>query len=114
MPKLTCKPQSRLKSSPESRRLCRAALRRFGTERKAAYALRLSSQGAFHKILKGKMKDTFEMKAALRRAYERGQHAWGMIPESPECAIDSSVMKTVISELKLMLVHLEELIPKQD
>jgi len=100
----------RQKSTSEARRLCRVALRHFGTERKATYALRLRSQGAFHKILKGQMKDTFEMKAAVQRANERGKHAWEMVRVQPECTIDPASIRVAIGELNDVIAHLESLL----
>ena len=56
------------------------------------------------------MKDTFEMKAALQRANERGKRAWEMIPAQHECTIDPASIRVVIGELNAVIAHLESLL----
>lgn len=98
-------------SSPAARRLCKAALKRHGSLRKAAKALGLKSYGQLYQIMNGRMRDTAEMKAALRRADRRAKRAWELIrDESPEPRLDVEAVRGAIQSAEHALKLARELL----
>lgn len=102
-----------LKSSVAARRLIRVVVKRHGSQRKAAYALRLPNQAVLNRILHGKIRDTFEMKAALSRADERARRAWELAPMPAEAVVDKSSIRVAIHELETTVTNLKRLIGDQ-
>ena len=72
-----------MRSSREARRLIRAYLRRYGTEREAARALHMT-QAALHGMKSGRLRDTLAMRVALDRARRRADRAWLRIDQDDE------------------------------
>jgi len=66
---------SKMRSSREARRLIRAYVRRYGTEREAARALHMT-QAALNGMKSGRLGDTLQMQVALARAEHRARRAW--------------------------------------
>lgn len=98
-------------SSAAARRLCEAAVKRYGSLRKAAAALGLKSHGQLYQIMKGRMRDTAEMKAALRRADRRAKRAWELVrDEGPAPHIDVAALRGAISVVDRQLKLMRELL----
>lgn len=114
MPRHTVRPASvkRPKSTPAARRLIRAALKRHNTIRAAAYALRLGNHMQLVRMLRGQIRDTLEMKAALARADERARRAWEAAPARTDCTIDPAAIRAAVAELKTTCAYLESLLPE--
>jgi hypothetical protein len=64
--------------SPEARKLILATVRRYKSQRKAARVLRLKSHIHLVRMLKGEMRETPAMKAAVIRAKARASRAFLM------------------------------------
>ena len=121
---MTARPVSRksensanLKKSPISsaaaRRLCEAAVKRHGSLRKAAKALGLKSHGQLYQIMKGRMRDTAEMRAALRRADRRAKRAWELVrDEGPSPHVDVDALRGAISVVERQLKMMRELMKR--
>lgn len=100
-------------SSAAARRLCEAAVKRHGSLRKAAKALGLKSHGQLYQIMKGRMRDTAEMKAALRRADRRAKRAWELVrDEGPAPHVDVDALRGAISVVERQLKMMRELMKK--
>ena len=100
------------KNSPDARRLCRAALKKFKTERNAARALRMTPQ-SFHDQLAGRRKDSQEMLCALKRAEARAKRArFWLIDEHGDGTIDRISFDMMLNELKQAMLKLESLVPR--
>lgn len=100
-------------SSAAARRLCEAAVKRYGSLRKAAAALGLKSHGQLYQIMKGRMRDTAEMKAALRRADRRAKRAWELVrDEGPAPRVDIDALRGAISAAERQLKLMRELMKK--
>ncbi len=100
------------KNSPDARRLCRAALKKFKTERNAARALQLTP-GEFHHQLIGARRDTTAMTAALKRADARAKRArlW-LANEHGDGTIDRISFEMMLRELKQAMQKMESLAPR--
>lgn len=68
--------RKKAKSSLTARRLIRAAIKKYGSQRAAARALELPGHGQLWKMLKGQLADTPEMKTAIARAERRAYSAY--------------------------------------
>lgn len=68
----------KMRSSPESRRLIRAYIKFYGSEREAAKHLSMT-QGQLNGIKSGRLRDTAAMKIALDRADARARRAWAKL-----------------------------------
>lgn len=100
-------------SSASARRLCKAALKRYGSLRKAAAALGLKSYGQLYAIMNGRMYDTPEMKAALRRADRRAKRAWELVrDEGPKPRVDVEGLRGSIQAIEYQLRLMRELLKK--
>lgn len=98
-------------SSPAARRLCKAALKRHGSLRKAAKALGLKSYGQLYQIMNGRMRDTAEMKVALRRADRRAKRAWELVrDEGPAPHVDVDALRGAIASAEHALKLARELL----
>jgi len=96
-------------SSAPARRLCKAALKRYGSLRKAAAALGLKSYGQLYAIMNGRMYDTPEMKAALRRADRRAKRAWELVrDEGPRPRVDVEALRGSIQAIEYQLRVMRE------
>lgn len=109
LPKSPQNPKSP-KSSIEARRLLRAAVRRFGSQRKAAAALHISSQAAFNKMLHGTLRDTKEMKAAILRADNRSKSAWLMVKLETVGDLDKSALAVIVKDVEQLLENIKALL----
>lgn len=98
------------KSTPAARRLIRAALRRHGTQARAARALGLPSQAQLSRMLAGTLGDTPAMKAALVRADARGKRAWALVKETPAAGVDAEQVQAVIAEMETLVARLKSLV----
>ena len=116
MPRRTVRPKEAKKpklkkSSPEARRLIRAALRKHKSTRQATRVLKLSNHMQLVRMLKGEIRDTPQMKAAIVRADARGKRAWSLTRlDEAEC-IDPAQIKPIIGELERLLKQLQALTP---
>lgn len=98
------------KSSPEGRRLIRAALRHHKTQERAAWALRLPSQAQLSRMLSGALADTPAMQAALARADARAKRAWGLVKNEPAPAVDMALVLSSIEVIERELAVLKALV----
>lgn len=73
----------KMRSTPQARRLIRAYIKCYGTERKAAAALHMT-QGQLSGIKSGRLKDTPAMQIALDRADARARRAWLKVDHEPQ------------------------------
>jgi hypothetical protein len=85
------KTAKRTKSSRAARALIKAAIQRYGSQRRAARALGLPNQSQLRKILLGLMKDTPAMRAAIARAKERARRAYYFVPPPPKNGAEPQV-----------------------
>lgn|SRR5512139_2068950 len=76
---------TKLKSSPEARRLIRAYIKYYGSERRAAAALHMT-QAQLNGIKSGRLKDTPAMRIALDRADARAKRAW-LKEDNDQCTV---------------------------
>lgn len=115
MPRRTLRPKSaqNAKSSPEARRLIRAALRRHKTYRGVSRALGLANHMQAVRMLKGVIRDTPEMKAAIVRANARAKRAWSFAKLDPANCVDPAHLKNVINDLSRLVETLRALTPKE-
>lgn len=105
---------SAAKNSPDARRLCRAALKKFKTERNAARALRMLPT-EFHHQLIGDRRDTPAMLCALKRADARAKRArFWLIDEHGDGTIDRISFEMLLREAKQAMQKLESLAPKSN
>jgi hypothetical protein len=104
------RPRRALKSSLAARRLIRAAVKRHHSQHKAARALGLPSQAQLSKMLRGDIRDTPAMKAALRRAGARAQRAWGLEKGEPAPCVDVALVLESVERLERELAVLKSLI----
>jgi hypothetical protein len=81
-------PRQKMRSSPEARRIIRAYIKRYGTEREAARHLHMT-HGQLNKLKRGTLHDTRAIKTAIDRANSRAQRAWLRIDEDVPHWIDS-------------------------
>ena len=95
----TVKRPARTKSSIAARRLIKAAIQKHGSERAAAYALRLESQAALNKLKRGLIKDTPAMRAAIARAEKRAERAYYLEPGDPS-EIDRACLLEAIDRIE--------------
>lgn len=77
-----------LRSSPEARRLIRAYIKYYGSERKAAQALHMT-QAQLNGLKSGRLKDTTAIKIALDRADARSKRAWLKVDHETNHVIDA-------------------------
>lgn len=97
------------RSSAPARRLAKAALKRYGSLRKAASALGIKSHGQLYAIMNGRMYDTPEMKAALRRADRRAKRAWELVrDEGPRPRVDVEALRGSIQAIEYQLRLMRE------
>lgn len=115
MAKRSLRPKSaqNAKSSPEARRLLRASLRRHKTYRGVAKALGLSNHMQAVRMLKGEIRDTPEMKAAIVRANTRAKRAWSFEKLVPANCVDPAHLRNVINDLSRLVETLRALTPKE-
>jgi hypothetical protein len=106
----TRRARSAPKSSPEARRLIRAALRRHKTQARAARALGLPSQAQLSRMLSGDLADTPEMKAALKRADARAARAWGFVVDDYSRPVDLVPVLDMVQRLERDLAVLKALV----
>ncbi len=109
-PEETPKTRKRPKSSLAARKLIRAALKRHGTLRAAAKALRLPTHGQLQKMLSGEIRDTPAMKAALARARARARRAFYLVREEGSAHGDVAHVCQVIHQVRDQLATLEALV----
>ena len=88
-----------MKSSIEARRLARAALKKTGSLRAAAKLLKIESHGSLDKMLKGKIKDTPAMQAALDRRWRAAQKKFYFIDEEDIVTIDCDQLRQIVQQL---------------
>lgn len=98
------------KSSREARRLIRATVKRAGSQRAAAHALRLPSHGQLAKMLHGEIRDTPAMKAALARADARAARAWGFVKDEEQPAVDLALVLESVERLERELAVLKAMV----
>lgn len=79
---------SKMRSSPEARRLIRAYIKHYGTQREAARRLNMT-QGQLNGLLIGRLKDTTAIKVALARADARAKKAWLKVNDNHCTVIDA-------------------------
>lgn len=96
---------SGLKSSTEARRLIRAALRvkrngQASSYRDAARLLRLPNHGQLVKMLRGEIRDTPAMQAALARAEQRATRAYYCVRADRDSTIDVEVLRQQVEQLQ--------------
>jgi hypothetical protein len=77
-----------MKSSTEARRLIRARIKQYGSERAAAKALHMT-QAQLNGMKSGRLKDNIAMKIALDRADARAKRAWLGKEHEPCTIIDA-------------------------
>ncbi len=100
------------KSSPEARRLIRAALRRHKTQARAQRALGLPSQAQLSRMLSGALADTPAMKAALARANARARRAWAFAKDDEQPAVDGALVLESVERLERELAVLKALVTR--
>lgn len=89
MTKITRKRRSdKMRSSPQARRLIRAYVARYGTEREAAKMLHIT-QAALNGMKSGRLRDTPQMKVAIDCADRRAARAWSKIDQENRRSIDA-------------------------
>jgi len=104
----------KMRSSPEARRLIRAAIRRHKTQRAAARALGLPNDSQLIKMLRGTLHDTPAMKASLARADKRARRAWSLVRNENVPAIDDAKVKVLIGSIRHCLNELKVLLPHEE
>jgi len=87
------------KSSWAARRLIRAALRKYGSQRLAAWALRLPNAAQLNRMLHGQMHDTPAMKAALIRAKKRAERAYYLVRADQPEPFDVEAIRAILREI---------------
>lgn len=97
------------KSSPEARRLIRAALRRGKTLREAARLLGLPNHAQMAAMLSGRLRDTPAMRAELMRAKQRADRAWRLVKVDATEAIDRAAVCAIVARLERDLALLREM-----
>jgi hypothetical protein len=99
------------KSSREARRLIRAAVTKFHSQRAAAWALRLPNTAQLNRMLHGSMHDSPAMRAALVRAKKRAERAYYMIPNDggPD-PLDVEVLRAALREVGEQIEALKRMI----
>lgn len=102
------------KSTPEARRLIRAAMKKFKSERAAARALGLPNQAQLNKMRRGLIGDTPAMKIALKRAEERARRAWKFQLPLDDDGIPKLAVAALWRELKSLTKRFESLMPAGD
>lgn len=80
--------KSKMRSSPEARRLIRAYIKHYKTQRQAANALHMT-QAQLCGLLNGRLKDTSAIKVALDRADARARKAWLKVDHDHCTVIDA-------------------------
>lgn len=99
----------RLKSSLAARKLIRAAIKRYGSEHKAARQLGLPTQAQLHKMLTGEIGDTPSMKAALVRAEARAQRAFYLVRDAAPVEIDTAAVCSLVDNIEKQLATIKAL-----
>jgi len=102
------------KSTPQARRLIRAALRKYKTTRAAAHALGLATHMQLVKMYRGEIGDTAAMKAALVRSEERARRARNFLPLEQSEGVPPSIVLALWRELKALTKRFESIMPKDD
>src|SRR5258707_12707571 len=95
-------PRRTLKSSLVARRLIRATLKRCknGSQHEAARRLRLPNQAQLRKMLRGEIRDTPAMKAALARADMRAARAWAFEKVEEWATVDPALVLQSVERLE--------------
>ena len=99
------------KSSREARRLIRAAVAKFHSQRKAAWALRLPNTAQLNRMLHGSMHDSPAMRAALVRAKKRAERAYYMLPfDGGPDPLDMEVLRVALRDVSEQIEELRRMI----
>lgn len=100
--------RSGLKSSPEARRLIRAVMHstpgKQRSLREVARRLKIKNHSRVQKILKGEIRDTPDMRAALKRQQKRAdiayRRAWRMIPAEEDQQTQIECMRDQLLKIR--------------
>lgn len=99
------------KSSRTARQLINAAIRKFGSEVKAAQALGIPNSTQLNKMRKGTLHDTPAMKAAILQARARAKRSFLFIPRRRETKpIDPVAIDAALQNLDEALTVLANLL----
>ncbi len=89
--------------SPEARKLIRSALRRCkGSQRGAARLLGLGNNLQLMRMLRGEMRETPAMRAAVIRAKARADRAFRFLRPAP-APVDLDAVRRLVAELRRQL-----------
>lgn len=105
---------SKPKSSRTARQLINAAVKKFGSEVKAAAALGIPNSTQLNKMRKGTLHDTPAMKAAILEAKARAKRAFLFIPRRRDIKpIDPAAIDLALQTLDTDLMALAQLLQRR-